>query len=235
MNKFHNIGRRLAFFFVSLIAMIGFAQKTDWAQFDRYAADNARLREKAEKIEALFFGNSITDSWATMRPGFFSKNNFAGRGISGQSTYQFLSRFREDVVNLSPRMVVINGGTNDIAENTHPYSEDKTFGNIISMVEIAQANGIKVILTSVLPAAGFKWNRAVTDAPEKIEKLNIRLKEYADAHGIPFVNYHAMLLAPDGRSMDSNYSKDGVHPNDAGYVLMEEAVLPVIRCYDGNE
>lgn len=234
----NNIGKKLTLLLFSLFALTGVAQKTDWAQFQRYAADNARLCEGKEKIEALFFGNSITDSWATMRPEFFSTNNFLGRGISGQSTYQFLSRFREDVVRLRPRVVVINGGTNDIAENTHPYSEEKTFGNIVSMVEIAQANDIKVVLTSVLPAAGFKWNRAVTDAPEKIKKLNQRLQAYAVEHDIPFVDYHSILLASDGRSMKSKYTKDGVHPNEAGYLLMEEAVIPVIKKTlddDGNK
>lgn len=207
-------------------------EKTDWAQFSRYEQANKELREKKlETGKVVFFGNSITDSWATMRPGFFRGNGFIGRGISGQSTYQFLSRFREDVINLHPRIVVLNGATNDIAENSHPYSEERTLGNIRSMIELARANGIGVILTSTLPAAGFKWNKDITDAPEKIASLNSHLREIALEYEIPYVDYHSLLLAPDGRSMRPDLSPDGVHPNITGYEIMEEAILPVIKEY----
>lgn len=211
----------------SLFCAIG--QKNDWAQFDRYASENAGIIEHGDTIEALFFGNSITDSWAAMRPFFFSENRFTGRGISGQSTYQFLSRFREDAINLRPRIIVINGATNDIAENTHPYFEARTLGNIISMVEIAQANGIKVVLTSTLPAAGFKWNRNILDAPEKIKSLNRHLKAYAEDHDIPFVDYYSSMLDSDGRSLRRELSADGVHPNQEGYEIMEELILKAIK------
>lgn len=207
------------------------AQKTDWAEFSRYAHDNRQLAQSGQPVNVVFFGNSITDSWASMRPGFFKGNGFIGRGISGQSTYQFLARFREDVVNLKPRIVVLNGATNDIAENTHPYSEERTLGNIRSMVEIARANGIGVILTSTLPAAGFKWNRHVTDAPEKIASLNARIKALAEELDLPYVDYHALLLDADGRSLRSDLSPDGVHPNVTGYAIMEEAILPIIKSY----
>ncbi|MDE6717496.1 MAG: hypothetical protein K2J70_04805 [Muribaculaceae bacterium] len=213
---------------LTLPFLVAPAQKKDWAEFDRYAADNRRLIESGDTIRALFFGNSITDSWASMRPQFFSGNRFVGRGISGQSTYQFLARFREDAINLHPEIIVINGATNDIAENTHPYSEDRTFGNIVSMVELAQANGIKVILTSTLPAVGFKWNRHITDAPEKIISLNNRLREYSASKAIPFVEYFRTLVDTDGRSLRSDLSADGVHPNETGYEIMENMILPVI-------
>lgn len=215
----------------ALLPLSAKAQKTDWAQFDRYAADNRDVLQRGDTLKVVFFGNSITDSWASMRPGFFKGNGFIGRGISGQSTYQFLARFREDVVNLKPRIVVLNGATNDIAENTHPYSEERTLGNIRSMAEIARANGIGVILTSVLPAAGFKWNRAVTDAPEKIASLNRRIKALADELQVPYVDYHSLLLDSDGRSLRADLSPDGVHPNVTGYAIMEEAILPVIKNY----
>lgn len=201
----------------------------DWAQFDRYRADNRRVAAlPREKRKAVLFGNSITDSWASMRPEFFNSNALVGRGISGQSTYQFLARFRTDAVDLSPQVIVLNGATNDIAENTHPYDEHKTFGNIRSMVEIARANGIGVILTSVLPAAGFKWNRSVTDAPEKIVALNGRLRALAEELGIPYVDYHALMLAPDGRALNPALALDGVHPNEKGYEVMEEALMKVL-------
>ena len=208
------------------------AEKNHWADFKRYAADNQRVIENGDTLKVVLFGNSITDSWPSMRPDFFKDNGLIGRGISGQSTYQFLSRFREDVVNLHPRIVVINGATNDVAENSHPYSEEKTLGNIRSMVEIARANGIGVILTSTLPAAGFKWNPSITDAPEKIQSLNSRIKAMAKDFGIPYVDYHPVLLAPDGRSLKSDLSPDGVHPNAEGYKLMEETLLPAIQNYN---
>lgn len=198
--------------------------KTDWAQFSRYQADNDRLKNSGDSIVALFFGDSITDSWASMDPAFFKSNNFLGRGISGQTTYQFLSRFRDDAINLHPKIIVLNGATNDIAENSHPYSEERTVGNFRSMIEIAKANGIEVILTSTLPAAGFKWNPYIKNAPEKIASLNERLRQLADEYDLFFVDYHPHLLAPDGRSMDMKFSKDGVHPNMAGYRIMEEMI-----------
>ena len=104
---------------------------------------------------SFYAGNSITEGWVRTHPDFFKTNGYIGRGISGQTSYQFLLRFREDVINLSPALVVINAGTNDVAENTGAYNEDYTFGNIASMAELAKANKIKVILTSVLPAAEF--------------------------------------------------------------------------------
>lgn len=223
-------------FIISFLPFSVFSQKNDWADFSRYADDNITLREdESHPVKVVFFGNSITDSWASMRPEFFSTNGFTGRGISGQTTYQFLSRFREDAVNLKPRIIVLNGGTNDIAENSHPYSEDITLGNIRSMVEIARANGIGVILTSVLPAAGFKWNRKVTDAPEKIESLNRRIAALAEELDIPYVDYHTLLIAPDRRSFRSELSPDGVHPNVEGYKIMEKVILPAIEKYGNND
>lgn len=206
------------------------ARQNDWAQFGRYEKDNQELAAIPNNgRRVVFFGNSITDNWARMRPDFFKNNGFIGRGISGQSTYQFLSRFREDVINLHPKVVVINAATNDVAENTHEYNEERTLGNIISMIELAQANGIKVILTTTLPAGFFGWNRDITDGPEKIAALNKRLAEYAAKNKIPFVDYYSVLLAPDGRSLSNRYTDDGVHPTDAGYEVMEATILPAIR------
>ncbi|MDE6297068.1 MAG: lipase, partial [Muribaculaceae bacterium] len=201
----------------------------DWAQFARYEADNQKVIASGDSIVALFFGDSITDSWATMEPGFFKANNYLGRGISGQTTYQFLSRFREDAVNLWPQIIVLNGATNDIAENSHPYSEERTVGNIRSMIEIAKANGIEVILTSTLPSAGFKWNRKITDAPKKIRSLNNRLRQLAEEYDLCFVDYYPHLLADDGYSLNPAFSPDGVHPNLAGYKIMEQLIFDQIR------
>ncbi|MDE6236271.1 MAG: SGNH/GDSL hydrolase family protein [Muribaculaceae bacterium] len=203
------------------------AQKNDWAEFRRYAEDNSRIKAMGdERPRIVLFGNSITDSWATMRPGFFKEKGLIGRGISGQTTYQFLSRFREDAVALQPSVIVLNGGTNDIAENTHPYDEEKTIGNIRSMVEIAGANGIRVILTSVLPAAGFKWNRSVTDAPDRIISLNRAIKAMAEEKGLDYIDYYSLLVDQADKSFKKELTLDGVHPNEKGYAVMEEALIP---------
>lgn len=124
---------------------------TDWADFGRYEAANKEVKNP----KVVFMGNSITDGWPDADPEFFTKNNYVGRGISGQVSAQMLMRFRPDVINLKPKAVVILAGTNDIALNDYAVSPEKTLGNIISMVELAQANNIKVILCSTMPANSF--------------------------------------------------------------------------------
>lgn len=200
-----------------------------WGNFNRYTQENSKLRkEKIVGKYVVFIGNSITEGWVNQHPIFFETNGYIGRGISGQTSYQFLLRFREDVINLSPKIVVINAATNDIAENTGPYNEDYTFGNIVSMVELAQANNIKVILTTTLPAAAFGWNPKIKDGPQKIKAFNKRLKNYAKTKHIPFVNYYSNMVNKKDSSLMSEYSEDGVHPTLAGYKVMEALIKPVI-------
>lgn len=208
------------------------AQRHDFANWKRYAAQNKELGAPAKKEKrVVLFGNSITDGWPGARPKFFEKNKLIGRGIGGQTSYQFLLRFREDVINLQPKVVVINYGTNDIAENTGDYDEDLTFGNVVSMVELAQANKIKVILASCLPAEGFSWRPSVTDAMEKIRHLNARVQAYAEENKIPYVDYFSAMVTEDGTKMKPELAQDnpGVHPNVKGYEVMENLVLPVIK------
>ena len=224
--------KRILFSVVTIILLsaAAVAQRNDWARFDRYAEANKEIMANPDnKRRVVFFGNSITQFWASKRPDFFKENEFIGRGIAGQTTYQFLSRFREDVVNLRPRLVVINAATNDIAENSHPYDEERTMGNIKSMVEIARANNITVILTSTLPASQFSWNKDITDAPEKIAHLNELIAAYAKAEKITYVDYHTAMLDEDGRSLSRRYTDDGVHPTEAGYEVMEALILPAVR------
>ena len=208
------------------------AQKHDFANWNRYAQQNKELGlpAKGEK-RVVLMGNSITDNWASMRKDFFQENALIGRGISGQTSYQFLLRFREDVINLQPRVVVINYGTNDIAENTGPYDEDLTFGNVLTMVELARQHKIKVILTSCLPASGFGWRPSITNAMQKIRHLNARVEAWAKVNRIPYVDYFSALVTADGTEMNPAYAQDkpGVHPNDAGYAVMESLLLPVIK------
>ena len=172
------------------------AQRHDFANWKRYAAQNKELGAPAKgEKRVVLFGNSITDGWPGARPKFFEKNKLIGRGIGGQTSYQFLLRFREDVINLQPKVVVINYGTNDVAENTGEYDEDLTYGNVVSMVELARYNKIKVILTSCLPAAGFNWHPSITDSMEKIQRLNARVKAYAEANKIPYVDYFSAMVS----------------------------------------
>ena len=223
----------IGFLLLWCVAVTGvWAQKHDFANWKRYAEQNAALGHPAKnERRVVLMGNSITEGWVKTRPEFFKENNLIGRGISGQTSYQFLLRFREDVINLKPRVVVINYGTNDIAENTGAYNEDLTFGNVLSMVELARYHKIKVILTSCLPAAGFRWRPSVVDAMAKIKRLNARVEAYAKAHKIPYVDYFSALLSADGTGMDASFATDspGVHPNADGYAVMEKLLLPIIR------
>ena len=207
------------------------AQKHEFANYKRYAKANSELPKVTKKDKrVVFMGNSITEGWPMHRPEFFKENpNYVGRGIGGQTSYQFLLRFREDVIKLNPKVVIINAGTNDVAENTGPYNEEFTFNNIVSMAEIAKANKIKVVLTSVLPAARFGWHPHVTDAPDKIMSLNKRIEAYAKANKIPYVDYYTPLVDADGRTLAKKYSNDGVHPLPDGYKVMEALIQPVIK------
>ena len=221
-------------FFIAALAaasmMAASADNRDWGNFGRYAQSNEEVKAApASERKVVFMGNSITEGWVNAHPEFFKKNGFVGRGISGQTSFQYLVRFRSDVVNLHPEVVVINAGTNDVAENTQTYNEDLTMDNIMSMVELAQAAGIKVILASTLPAAAFGWNPSITDAAAKISSLNARVAKYAAEKGIPFVDYYSAMVTSDGKgALRSDLSGDGVHPTPQGYDVMEAIVLPVI-------
>jgi len=206
------------------------AQKHDqFANFKRYDQANKELPTPTKKEKrVVFMGNSITEGWVKIHPEFFKENGYIGRGISGQTSYQFLLRFRNDVINLKPKLVIINAGTNDVAENSGPFDIENTFGNIASMAEMAKANKIKVILTSVLPAAGFRWNKKITDAPERIEALNAKIEAYAKANKIPYVDYYQPMVSGAERALNPDYSKDGVHPTLDGYLVMEALIKPVI-------
>lgn len=199
--------------------------QNDWANYERYAAENAKV---AKAPKAVLMGDSITDGWPAADMAFFNDNNFVGRGISGQVTSQMLLRFRQDVVDLDPKYVVILAGTNDIAGNSGKIDMDKTFGNIVSMCEIAKSNKIRPVICSVLPATRFGWSPMVTDAAEKIILLNSMLKEYARKNRIRYVDYHtAMKNAESGLS--ENLAYDGVHPTAEGYEIMENLLLKVLR------
>ena len=205
------------------------AQAQDWANRAYYAKANIELQSHgADPKRVVLMGNSITEFWMETHPQFFAEHNLVGRGISGQVSSQMLARFRQDVLNLKPRAVVINCGTNDIAENNGPYDEDITMDNILSMAELGLHNGISVVLTSVLPTDHFVWNPAIKDAPAKVRSLNQRIIDLAQRLSLPYVDYYSLMVMPDSGAMNPTYSPDGVHPNALGYSVMEERLLYIL-------
>ena len=194
------------------------AQLEDWAQLGRYRAADAALPAE-EKGRVVFYGDSITDAWGRSVGTFFPGKPYVNRGISGQTTPQMLVRFRQDVVDLHPEAVVILAGTNDIAGNTGPSTPEMTEDNFKSMVEIAKANGIRVILASVTPVATYPWRPSVTDVPAKIAVINAWLKDYCAQEKLTYLDYWTAMAGPDG-GMKPGISLDGVHPNAAGYAMM---------------
>ena len=210
----------------------GAVEALKFARLSRYAEANAQLAaQPADPHRVVLMGNSITDFWPKRGPHLFETHpEIVGRGISGQTSWQFLLRFRSDVIDLHPEVVVINYGTNDIALTAGTYDEDATFGNIRSMVDLARANGIGVVLASCLPAEGFSWRPAVTDAMDSIRSLNARVRAFAEAEGIPYADYYSALVNAEGTAMDSRYANDrpAVHPNAEGYAVMEGILLDAI-------
>lgn len=199
-----------------------FAQKVtgDWAQFGVYAEKNSRLETTPDVV---FMGNSITEIWGDTVPEFFSENNYACRGISGQTSSQMLVRFRPDVINLHPKAVVICCGTNDIAENNGLITNENILNNIMSMCQLAEANGITPILCSILPCDHFKWRKDLKPA-RRIVEMNRMIKELAQAKGYEFVNYYDSMCTETG-AMIPEYTYDRVHPTRKGYDVM----MPIIQ------
>jgi acyl-CoA thioesterase I len=197
----------------------------DWPNLARFKDANAELGSPAKgENRIIFFGDSITQNWnlADSFPG----KPYVNRGISGQTTPQILLRLRQDVIDLKAKVVVILAGTNDIAENTGPISIEAIEGNLASMVELAQKNDIKVILSSVLPVARYEWRPAIQPI-EKIRSLNQWMKEYASQNGIEYLDYYSAMV--DQKSgLKDELGTDGVHPNRAGYAVMAKLADKVI-------
>ena len=201
----------------------------DWSNKARYAQANRELQmADPDPQRIVLMGNSITEFWEETHPGFFPSHHLLCRGISGQVSSQMLARFRQDVLNLSPRIVVINCGTNDIAENNGPYDEDITMDNIMSMTELSLAHGITVVLSSVLPCDRFCWNPSIKNVPDKITHLNERIRAFAAERGVHYLDYYPSMCA-DGGAMRHDFSDDGVHPNAAGYDTMEDLLLEMLE------
>lgn len=206
--------------------------REDWAFLERYREDNARLdAPDADEARVVFYGDSITDAWAEHFDAMFPGKPYIGRGISGQTTPQMVVRFRQDVIALQPKVVVILAGTNDIAGNTGPSTQAMIEDNLMSMVELAKANDIRVVLASVLPAYDYRWRPGLEPGP-KIVALNAWMKDYAAHHDVVYLDYH-LAMADDRQGLPTKLSSDGVHPNEAGYRLMAplaaEAIAEALR------
>jgi lysophospholipase L1-like esterase len=227
---------RLFAAFVLATAPVAHAQtaddrlRTDWAWLARYRLENAALPVAgAERV--VFMGNSITEAWQRLFATHFPGKDYIGRGIGGQTTPQMLVRFRQDVVALRPKVVVILAGTNDIAGNTGPSTVEMIQDNVASMADIARANGIRVVLVSVLPVDDYPWRRGLEPAP-KIMALNAWMKEYATTHGAVYLDLHT-AMQNERHGMKAELAYDGVHPNEAGFRLMaplaERAIVAALK------
>jgi lysophospholipase L1-like esterase len=191
----------------------------DWPNLERYRDANAKLFPPVKnENRVVFLGNSITEGWAPHFATMFPGKPYIGRGIGGQTTPQMLVRFHQDVIALKPKVVVILAGTNDIAGNTGPSTIEMIEDNLASMAELAKANGIRVVLSSVLPVYDYPWKPGLQPAP-KIIALNKWMTEYAREHGAVYLDYHSAMGDARG-GMRSELASDGVHPNEAGYRIM---------------
>src|SRR5712692_6630818 len=200
----------------------------DWPALAHYRDANAKVAARAAgEQRVVFMGDSITDMWVLPQfGGFFPGKPYIGRGISGQTTPQMLLRFRADVMALRPKVAVILAGTNDIAGNTGPIALEETEGNLASMAELARANGIRVVLSSVMPVSNY--GRDVEGKPvdmrikrpsEKILELNAWIKKYAEANDHGYLDYFSAMVDEYGL-LKKGLSEDGLHPNGAGYGVM---------------
>jgi len=200
----------------------------DWPELNRFRKQNKSLGlpEKGEQ-RVVFMGNSITEGWPNKDPEYFENPNYINRGIGGQTTPQMLLRFRADVIDLEPKVVVILAGTNDIAGNTGPMTLEEIRDNIISMAELAKANGIQVIISSVLPAYDYAWKPGL-EPNIKIPKLNAMLKEYAENNDFLYLNYFT-AMADDRNGLPIELAEDGVHPTKEGYMIMKKLAEDAIQ------
>jgi lysophospholipase L1-like esterase len=201
----------------------------DWANLARYREENAKLPPPAAgDARVVFMGDSITDAWGRKYGKFFPGKPYVNRGISGQTTPQMLIRFRPDVIALSPKAVVFLAGTNDIAGNTGPETLEEIEGNLQSMAELAKANGIRVVLSSVMPVCDYIRPQTERRPPEKIKALNAWIRNYADQNGFVYLDYYPALSDQQGM-FRKELTVDGLHPNDAGYEVMEPLAAKAIE------
>jgi len=226
----------LVFLFMSILInaqetfIQGGGSLMDWANLKKYQKSNEEINKKNDPNRVVFMGNSITEGWGILDKDFFIDNPFVNRGISGQTTPQMLIRFKPDVVNLNPKSVVIMAGINDIAGNTGSITIANTAENIISMAEIAVASNISVYICSTLPAIDFPWSPGLEPGP-KVVMLNSILKNYCAKKDITYVDYYSVMSDSNGglKVPEFTSADDLVHPNLAGYKVMEKIILSSLR------
>lgn len=199
----------------------------DWAGLRRYREANATLFLRSRRYRSVvFMGDSITDAWPRRSERFFDQTRYVGRGISGQTTPQMLVRFHQDVIELEPDVVVINAGTNDIAGNTGPSTIEMITANLKGMAQLADAAGIKVVFASITPAYDYPWSPGKEPAP-KVAAVNQWMKGYCEGHGCTYADYHS-AMSDDKGEMREGLSTDGIHPNAAGYAIMQPIIQAAI-------
>jgi lysophospholipase L1-like esterase len=210
----------------------------DWANLGRYREGNRSVAPGSDAgSRVVFMGDSITDAWPPRVPEFFAGKPYIGRGISGQTTPQMLIRFRPDVIELKPRVVVILAGTNDIAGNTGPMTNEEIQGNLASMAQLAKANGIRVVLSSILPVSSYHTPanavaQTIRRPMSRIQALNNWMQKYAAAEGHVYLDYFSAMVDDKGL-LREGLSADDLHPNNQGYAVMgplaEAAILQARR------
>ena len=204
------------------------SKSLDWANLARYEDDNLKVGlPKKDERRVVFMGDSITEEWSNLYPEYFTEKGYINRGIGGQTTPQMLIRFKPDVVDLKPEIVVVLAGTNDIAGNTGPSNAKMITDNIFSMAEIAKAYQMKVVLSSILPVYEYDWAREIKDPPSTIQAVNDALKQYASDQGLIYLDYFSSMV-DEWQGLNSDYTSDGVHPNENGYILMSSLAEEVL-------
>ncbi len=198
----------------------------DWANVARFKAENELVIENKAPVKIVFMGNSITEGWKLFDPNFFNSTDYVNRGIGGQTTPQMLIRFKQDVLDLKPKGVVILAGTNDIAGNTGPMSIQEIYNQIESMAGLAALNKIEVFLCSVLPVYDYPWKPGLKPAP-KIVALNEMLKTLAGEKNYLYIDYFSEM-SDDKNGLKASLGADGVHPNEKGYEIMKRVLLNTI-------
>jgi len=217
---------------VGLVGLLGLAQENvelerakktlaDWANLARYQGENEKLVAvgSGEK-RVVFMGDSITDAWGRRGGKFWPERPYVNRGISGQTTPQMLIRFRPDAIALGAKLVVILAGTNDIAGNTGPMTLEQIEGNLESMAQLAKANGMKVVMSSVMPVCDYHRPQTARRPPAKIIALNEWIQAYCKKHKLVYLDYYSAML-DDAKMLKKELTEDGLHPNAAGYAVME--------------
>ncbi|WP_316831021.1 SGNH/GDSL hydrolase family protein [Pedobacter aquatilis] len=207
----------------------------DWANISKYQKENeaAGLPKKGEK-RVVFLGSSIIEFWKQKDPDYFNNNSYFDRGISGQISPQLLIRFRQDVINLKPKAVIILAGSNDLAGNKGHVSNETILNNVKSMVELAKKNHIKVILCKYLPVYEYPWNKSLRGVAEQIISLNTAIVAYAEANNFTVIDFFTPL-ADERNGQKADLTTDGVHPNLAGYKVMEIAAEEAIKKTIGSK